>query len=652
MELLEITIILLILCAQGYVAYLAWGQIESISHFLSSEDNLELKQTTVNLKEETTTNLECETTTNRKEEGESNKVYQELESPLSLGTYYGEDVSAGELFSFYSDYELKVGDKLSLGASKIDATVLEIQKQDKSFSSYIVNLRLDWPVKRGTSLYKIGGLVDQNQEEAPATVGKVYPKEDKERELATATVSEICLKEDEKSALLRNVIKTINNYLKKNKGGAADFHLIKDIVERHTDSIDEEINHKLPVPIYLGLMGTVLGIIVGLFSLKFQFDSTTSSLNGELFVNSVSGLINGVKLAMICSFVGLTLTTLLSSWRYMGAKSKLEAQKNAFYDFIQTRLLPQMTKDAASTILALQANLEKFNTSFEENIDDFGSIMDDIHNALDSQVALQKELKRMDLTQVANLNSNVLVQLRRSMTEFEKFTQYLNQMNTFVRSTAKLTDSINDQLQRTEAVETIVHAMQENIERNQRVMSKLRDFLERVNEQQAVVTATGMIDSTMAQAIEQLQTHTQEQINSIRTYTTEATEDLHDLVTSERQHLRSLDKLGKLDDLVSAINSMRDDNKSINAALETKIESLAHAVVNNTKIQHGDNGMPSWLRIGCLFLLVITCVVVILACVRYISDNKQGGVEQTEMYNNAIGVDSTATDTIAIDTIQ
>ena len=87
----------------------------------------------------------------------------------------------------------------------------------------------------------------------------------------------------------------------------------------------------------------------------------------------------------------------------------------------------------------------------------------------------------MDLTQVANLNANVLVQLRNSMTEFEKFTQYLGQMNTFVRSTAKLTDSINDQLQRTEAVETITNAMQDNIQKNQLVMEKLRIFLERVN---------------------------------------------------------------------------------------------------------------------------------------------------------------------------
>lgn len=623
MEVLEIIIIIGILCAQAYVAYLAWGQIESISHFLSSEDNLKLKQTSVELEAD---------------KGDDEYLY--FSDPKYLGTIKDEDYKSFEFIKICPNYSIKAGDKLSVtkGKTKVDAIIIEISCDNnyvESASAYQnVEIRLDCDVKGGSLLFKVAETVE------PVS--------------ATVEVSVITLS-DERSPLLRGIVKTINNYLKKNKGGAADFHLVKDIVERHTDSIDEEINHKLPVPIYLGLMGTVLGIIIGLFSLKFQFDPATNSLNGELFVNSVSGLIKGVKLAMICSFVGLLLTTLLSSWRYMGAKSKLEAQKNAFYDFIQTRLLPQMTKDAASTILALQSNLEKFNTSFEENIKGFGSIMDDIHAAFDSQVALQKELKKMDLTQVANLNANVLVQLRNSMTEFEKFTQYLGQMNTFVRSTAKLTDSINDQLQRTEAVKTIANAIQDNIQKNQLVMEKLRVFLERVNEQQAVVTAAGEIDSTMAQAIEELKTHAQEQINSIRTYTTEATEDLHDLVTSERGHLRSLDKLGKLDELdkldklVTAITSMKDDNRNVNNALEKKIETLAHAVVDNTKAQRGESGMPSWLKIASLLLLAVTCGFVIIASVRYMSEPQRQDNGQTQLYNNVNDLDSVATDTVAAD---
>lgn len=612
----------MILCAQGYVAYLAWGQIESISHFLKSENNLKLKQTKVNL-------VEVDSST---------YSYISLKSPLSLGVVL-ENTTRERFFSFCPKYDIKKGDKVTLlhGDGSMRDTIVEDIVYDNSYvdfasASQNVKIRLGCNAKEGSTLIKTATVADT----------------------AKIEVSTIVLHQNEQSVLLKDIVKTINNYLKKNKGGAADFHLIKDIVERHTDSIDEEINHKLPVPIYLGLMGTVLGIIIGLFSLNFQFDPATNSLNGELFVNSVSGLINGVKLAMICSFVGLLLTTFLSSWRYMGAKSKLEAQKNAFYDFIQTRLLPQMTKDATSTILALQSNLEKFNTSFEENIKGFGGIMDEIHTAFDSQVALQKELKKMDLTQVANLNANVLVQLRNSMTEFEKFTQYLGQMNSFVHSTAKLTDSINDQLQRTEAVETITNAMQDNIQKNQLVMEKLRVFLERVNEQEAVVTAAGEIDSTMAQAIEELKAHAQEQINSIRTYTTEATEDLHDLVTSERGHLRKLDNLGKLDELdklVSAITSMKEDNRTMNSALENKIETLAHAVIDNTKAQRGESGIPSWLKIVCLILFTVTCAFVIRVSVRYMSQPQLQDNGQMQMYDNVDDIDSTAVDTTTVDSV-
>lgn len=612
----------MILCAQGYVAYLAWGQIESISHFLKSENNLKLKQTKVNL-------VEVDSST---------YSYISLKSPLSLGVVL-ENTTRERFFSFCPKYDIKKGDKVTLlhGDGSMRDTIVEDIVYDNSYvdfasASQNVKIRLGCNAKEGSTLIKTATVADT----------------------AKIEVSTIVLHQNEQSVLLKDIVKTINNYLKKNKGGAADFHLIKDIVERHTDSIDEEINHKLPVPIYLGLMGTVLGIIIGLFSLNFQFDPATNSLNGELFVNSVSGLINGVKLAMICSFVGLLLTTFLSSWRYMGAKSKLEAQKNAFYDFIQTRLLPQMTKDATSTILALQSNLEKFNTSFEENIKDFGGIMDEIHTAFDSQVALQKELKKMDLTQVANLNANVLVQLRNSMTEFEKFTQYLGQMNSFVHSTAKLTDSINDQLQRTEAVETITNAMQDNIQKNQLVMEKLRVFLERVNEQEAVVTAAGEIDSTMAQAIEELKAHAQEQINSIRTYTTEATEDLHDLVTSERGHLRKLDNLGKLDELdklVSAITSMKEDNRTMNSALENKIETLAHAVIDNTKAQRGESGIPSWLKIVCLILFTVTCAFVIRVSVRYMSQPQLQDNGQMQMYDNVDDIDTTAVDTTTVDSV-
>ena len=460
------------------------------------------------------------------------------------------------------------------------------------------------------------------------------------------TVSLITKSIKDISPILQSVVDTINNYLRKNKGAAADFNLIKDIVERQCDAVDEEINHKLPVPIYLGLMGTVMGIIVGLFSLDFEFNPLTGALDGEKFVNSVSALISGVKLAMICSVVGLGMTTILSSWLYRGAKAKLERQKNDFYDFIQTQLLPQMSKDAASAIITLQSNLQQFNSSFQRNISSFGKIMDEIHDTFDSQVQLQKEMKKMDLTRVANLNVNVLAQLRDSMTEFEKFTKYLSQMNSFVHQTAKLTDSINDQLERTEAVETVVDALEDNIKKNQLVMEKLRQFLERIDEQRAVITATGTLDSVMSQAINELRSHTEQQIRSIKDYTTEATTDLKQLVNSERGHLKSLDKLEKLDNmdkLVRAIENLKLENQRSNKDLAEKISSLTKEVFHNTNVRSGSSREPAWMKTIKMLLIFIVSVLAIIFFTKEIFDDR-GTAETNEIFKPVNGIEEAPTE--------
>ena len=627
MEVIEVVIIIAILLAQGYVAYLAWRQINSISHFLRSEEHLQLRTVEGNR------SLDFDN---------ENVSYNKLSSDEFVARV--KKNSALQMIEIELETTIHVGDKVVAlrGVTRKNSIVIDIIDENGNYVSVAnrgqkVFVKLDMDVDADSYLYRMHEAVINTSTKTVPTSMEAY-------------VSVIYLHKNEVSPLLREIVKTINNYLKKNKGGAADFHLIKDIVERHTDAIDEEINHKLPVPIYLGLMGTVIGIIVGLFSLNFQYDPSTNSLNGELFVNSVSGLISGVKLAMICSVVGLGLTTLLSSWRYMGAKSKLEKQKNAFYDFIQTCLLPQMTKDAASTILSLQSNLEKFNKSFNENIKGFGDIMDEIHDAFDSQVQLQRELKRMDLAQVANLNVNVLSQLRRSMTEFEKFTQYLGQMNTFVRSTASLTDSINDQLQRTEAVETVVDAMKDNIQKNQLVMEKLRMFLERVNEQQAVITAAGDIDSAMSQAINDLKLHAEEQIRSIRTYTSEATEDLRDLVTSERGHLRSLDKLGQLDNLgklISSIQSLDNNAKQRNKTLEDSMKELALSVRN---VRGGNSGNSTDIPV---FLKLISLLLVILSCIVFLYQSVLSGEQEIKAVPEEMNISSDsipAVDTVQVDT--
>lgn len=420
----------------------------------------------------------------------------------------------------------------------------------------------------------------------------------------------ISLDKSVNNPLIVKVVETINSYLLRNKGAVSDFNLIKDIVERNCDAVDEEINQQLPIPIYLGLMGTILGIIIGLWSIHFV---------PQDFMDSVTDLIESVKLAMGCSFMGLLLTTILSAWFYRGAKAKLEEQKNELYTFIQIELLPQLSQDANSTILTMQAHLEKFNEGFSENVESFDLIMNQILNVFNSQVQLNEQLKEMDISQVASLNKNTLAELRRSMTEFEKFNQYLNLMNSFVQKTAQVTDSVNDQLRRTDDIKYVVESMEENIENNRLVMEKLQNFLQKVEAHNAIVTATSSLDDTLTDAIDQLKKHVQEQINSIQSHTSQASQDLEQLMHSERGHLdklKNLDDLGKLQQVVQSVNSMKSSFENQNNILSKQIGMLSDAISN----MRSKNRITASIGLPPIAVWIIS-ILIGFACLLFITNN-------------------------------
>jgi hypothetical protein len=71
--------------------------------------------------------------------------------------------------------------------------------------------------------------------------------------------------DSKKNHVLDNILFSVNNYLIRNRGASSDFNLIKDIVERNTNAVEEDINISIGIPLYLGLMGTMLGIVIGAF---------------------------------------------------------------------------------------------------------------------------------------------------------------------------------------------------------------------------------------------------------------------------------------------------------------------------------------------------------------------------------------------------
>ena len=71
-----------------------------------------------------------------------------------------------------------------------------------------------------------------------------------------------------KNGTLQEIVGALNAYLEKNKGAASDFNLMRDVVERYTSAEEEQITILQPIPLYLGLMGTMFGIIFGIGALS------------------------------------------------------------------------------------------------------------------------------------------------------------------------------------------------------------------------------------------------------------------------------------------------------------------------------------------------------------------------------------------------
>jgi hypothetical protein len=73
------------------------------------------------------------------------------------------------------------------------------------------------------------------------------------------------------------IIERLNKYLKNNAGASNDYGILKQIVELEVNSANEKAQSLLSFPLYLGLAGTFLGIIIGLSS----FSSKSSSFFGS-----------------------------------------------------------------------------------------------------------------------------------------------------------------------------------------------------------------------------------------------------------------------------------------------------------------------------------------------------------------------------------
>ncbi len=371
---------------------------------------------------------------------------------------------------------------------------------------------------------------------------------------------------DDSNSIFESLLRSINVYLLRNKGVTTDFNLIKDITERNIDTEDEDISQTVTIPLYLGLMGTMLGIILGLINLLIVSDNETFEIQGFLA---------GVSIAMSTSFIGL-LFTVLNSIYYKNAKKSVEKAKNHFYTFIQTELLPILNQSVSSSVFMLHTNLVKFNEDFTVNINRLSGLLNKNYDAVIAQDNILQNLEKIDITEFAKANVKVLKELKKGTEDLSKFNKYLNILNSTVYSTSKLSYSFESLLSRVNNFEGLAKKLDSRIEESNKLVQFLNDHYGILSERGDLINdSVKKVDDVLIKSLVELQDHTNAKITSIKEITIKEEDLMTKAFADNRSHFSKLSLLTNLNQSINEIKSnSRKQIDSVNDQINLLKERL------------------------------------------------------------------------------
>lgn len=377
--------------------------------------------------------------------------------------------------------------------------------------------------------------------------------------------------------LQKEINRVLNNYLIRNKGAASDYGLIKDVVERNCNSLEEEIETQTPWPLYFGLMGTMLGIIVGIgdIAINVGFDQFV-----EKPEEHIGGLMGDVAMAMIVSCCGILFTTTLSFFAKK-AKSILETRKNAFYSWFQSELMPIISKENASTGLKrLEENLSKFNESFEDNVKELNATFSVVKETSGNQALLMKTLNKMDLKKMAEANIEILSRFNQTVGQLEKFNSYINYSQTVLDDIAQRNTAISE--------------------------------------------ATISVDSNLDKALNELKNGVEQQMSVLRDSLRKSEEEMEKLVACESRLFANqdskinafFDSIQSFKPLIEGINSWKKDLKNQTMEISRLVDAISQMPLHD-----GDGGVviKEKKTLNPVLISIVAVVVLLLGGNMYYS---------------------------------
>lgn len=466
--------------------------------------------------------------------------------------------------------------------------------------------------------------------------------------------------------IFESIKDSINKYLENNSGSVIDFSLLKDAVDRHCDSVENDINTLTPTPLYCGLAGTMAGVIVGLGSLITTGSITDllSSGSGDFgsAANGVNDLLSGVAWAMLASIMGILLTT-IASLLFKRYKLQGESGKNTFLAWLQAKLLPELPSDTSDALNRLVKNLNEFNNTFAENTSSLRDALREVNESYRIQGDIIKAVHDMDVMKMAKANVRVLEELKECTDKLEQFNEYLNDIHGYTDAIHKFTTQFEQEANRLHVLEEI----KQYFSRHKAEIAKdaadsdvaLRDALRSLRESSE--SNSKELNSIFVQQAEEFKRILNEEKESFERVNHELqvqfSSQLKELPMLEQRLANVAEIPQKIDEMIARLEKSNSQLYSnfLFSSRETLIQYAKAIKQNESTVPVGlelKQPKTNWIVIICAILIAIACIANTVHNIWFVDDKKQEPMveQQYNDYQESRVLEPSETDTVLMNT--
>ena len=260
----------------------------------------------------------------------------------------------------------------------------------------------------------------------------------------------------------KETLDDINSYLAKNKNKTFDYHILKEIVDRNSKSLEDEVDTMLSIPLYLGLIATIFGIAFGI--IMFAWKDLAGLLSGaNMNPEGIKILLTDVGIAMAASLCGVYFTK-QSTAHFTEARSLMAKNKNRFLTWIQTDLMSKLSDDITGAILKMTQDLNEFNSSFAENTRELKETLSTVNSNYEGQVKLLAAIDKLKITKIAKANIEVYDRLQGCTEELENLFNILADSETYIAKVVELNTQLGNIEHRTQLFEELGNYFKNEIE--------------------------------------------------------------------------------------------------------------------------------------------------------------------------------------------